>query len=114
MANYEIGTSPVVNLHPSWDMAENETILTGVHSTLNRADVRYKFGSYKFWTVPLRFLTSSDSQVLNDAWKNQETVTWTVDSSAHNVRIINDQNPVAQLEKPYFDQFRALLKLQEV
>jgi len=78
----------------------------------------YKFGDYKRWKIPLRFVGSADKKTLNDWWSNNTELFFyddndTTAASTSTVRIANRASPVSQPEKPYDYEWKGSLELEE-
>jgi len=105
----------VIDLHPNWGMSDNEIRNRAEHTTLNQGFRSYRWGDHLTWDVPIDFMNSSESDLVNEWWRNQYNLLWTVDSvNMFVVRIANDTTPFSTFRKPYQDQQQGTIKLQAI
>lgn len=111
-------SSVYVDLTTDKAFKEAETLLL----TSNRAAAgtynEYKWGSYKAFDVPLKWVTHSSHSLISSWWNSRakcvlryyDEVTDT--SSLTNVLIMNDKFPLSKIHKPHHDIYQGKLELE--
>ena len=74
------------------------------------------YTTYNRWEFEVSFVNSSTTKWINQWWANNDVLTlrpgYTTD--VFTVRLIDDDAPIAKVEKGYVDYFHAKLILEEV
>ena len=109
------GNNPIT-LHPEWDFAASEVAIRQDHRTLGGVQAIYNWTQYKAFSVPLRFVDSADAFRLNQWWRDQDLLGFTIDTSEDlktvDCRLVNRNLPIGQRVRPYPDLHAGLLQLE--
>lgn len=113
-----VNSSFAVTLYPTFgykaDGKQNKSMLRTPDATL----WEYKWGQYDKFSVPVNYVSSSDTCTINSWWGARTDLNWyQIDSAntvvqTHAVRIMNNNKPLNSLNKPYIDQFKGKIDLE--
>lgn len=100
-------------VYPEWDYALRRLENAERSRSLGAVRRQWRFGKWYEATIPLRYVSNSDSLLFNQWWGDQArlALVWDLDTSPETLygHLINPEQPFAQLEKPYQDQWRGAL-----
>jgi hypothetical protein len=105
-----------LTLHPEWTLEEQSTLLqTQLRSASGRLQT-VTWGRYGALSLPLRWLTGQEADVINWWWQLQAPLAFTLDSSNSAAvavcRITNPRQPIARRIRPYADRWAGTLNLE--
>ena len=110
--------STSVTLHPAWSVTAEARVHAAQHRTRAGHLYTYVWGGYGAWRVPLRMVSADLRTCLQDWWREGMPLLFTLDESlgtAHAVcRIVNAEEPLVRLERPFADRFAGVLELAAV
>ncbi len=103
----------IINMLPSRDQENQESQGRIDSTTLGGRYVDYKWSDQTRFSVPVRYMPSSEAEMINRWWKNGYNLMFTDNSSDENrtyiVRIANTSQPFARVMRPYNDLFESTL-----
>jgi hypothetical protein len=112
-----IQIDPLV-LHPEWSLEDQSALLQAQHRTESGRLQSVGWGRYRAFTVPLRWLSQTEADVLNWWWAAQAPLAFSLDSSdsaaAWVCRITNPRQPVNRRMSPYADRWSGSVTLESL
>ena len=107
-----------ITLHPEYSFVSKERVNKALNRTLGGNLHSYVWGKYFAYDVPLRFLSTSHTDLINWWWENQFNLLFTLDTSDTEsnfiCRIVNETQPIESRIAPYPNQWQGLLQLESV
>ncbi len=86
-----------------------------------RSAIQYKFktGDFKRWSLPIRFVNSSDKKTINDWWNDNTDLFFYDDNdtsiaATFVVRITNRASPIRSPERPYDYLWKGKIEIEEI
>ena len=111
-------SSNPIPIYPEWGFKGGREQIQSSHRTQAGRLFTYQWGSYFKYSVPLRFVSSSDQSRIGAWWQNQHQIAFTLDSSLTEstflCRITNDDEPFPTLMAPYRDLVQGELQLESL
>lgn len=105
-----------ITLTPEYDYLEREVAIRATHRTVGGVQRIYDWTQYKAFTVPLRFVSSADAFRINQWWRDQDMLGFTLDTSEDlrtvDCRLVNETVPLGSFIKPYRDLYGGVLMLE--
>ncbi|HEX7925942.1 MAG TPA: hypothetical protein VF678_00025, partial [bacterium] len=107
-----------LTLHPEWALEEQSALLRSVQRTQSGKLQSVGWGSFRAFTVPLRWLTDAEADALNGWWAAQAPLAFCLDTSDSEAvwvcRITNPRQPVGKRLSPYSDRWSGTLTLESL
>ena len=101
---------------PEYDYLEREVAIRAAHRTVGGVQRIYDWARYKAFTVPLKFVNSADAFRINQWWRDQDVLGFTLDTSEDlrtvDCRLVNETVPLGSFIKPYRDLYGGVLMLE--
>lgn len=105
-------------LKPTWDYETNRTLNKVTTETIEGRLANYVWSDYYSFKVPIEFLCTSDTSMINEWWEDGSNLRFTDASSDasryFSVKITNLEQPFSMLMKPYNNQYRGVLILETI
>lgn len=96
-----VDCSVVVSLYPTYDMANQQELLVNRDFTINGNIAQFLWGNFTRFELPLEYIQDSDMLQINDWWNNNNQLVFYFDNTEYNIRIVNEDQPIQNLQRPY-------------
>lgn len=115
-----VSSSAAITIYPEFDYKKDIVKDESAHRSrgVNLDLTVYKWGSHKKFSFGMKWVSDSDSQIMNEWWEdNTEVKFFIVDSAgdctAYDVMIRNSSLPFQSTIAPYVDEYKGKLLLEE-
>ncbi len=113
-------TSSAVTVLPELNFERRDTMIENFHRTRSGARFTYKWGEYWAAKVPVRFVSSGDTAIVNSWWSDRALLVFrqydsTSGPAAADVRsciITNKRIPIGKFESPNMTEFKGVIELE--
>ena len=107
-----------ISLHPDWSLKEGGRLIESRHRS-PRGQWRLKtWAAYFEYRIPLRWINTSEADLINWWWERGLNLVYTLDSSDDSAvylcRIANRRQPIGRKERPYPDSWKGALELVSI
>ena len=108
-----VDSNNALSIEPDWDYVELDKKLEDEHRTRTGGRYIYKWGSYRQWKLPVSYVDSLFTSVINAWWLGNVQLLFKSESAAavYSVYITNDTKPISRFTKPYDTLFEGLIEL---
>lgn len=76
----------------------------------------YKWGDFEKFRVPVEFLSPANAGIVNSWWDTNTQLILFITSGGstqvNSVMIMNDESPLQQMQKPWFEHFKGVIDLE--
>ena len=107
-----------IALKVSYGFIERDQIRKNYTRALGGTLRAYEWAKHKQFSVPLTYLNSSDTSRINQWWRDNNTLDFTLNSSLDQntviCRMVNQELPIGQIHKSYTDQFFGSMQLEAI
>jgi hypothetical protein len=105
-------------LHPEWSLEEQSTLLRAQHRSQSGRLQTIAWGGYRAFSVPLRWLTRAEADMLNGWWETQAPLAFSLDSSDSAAvwvcRLANPRQPIGRRLAPHAQRWAGTLALESL
>lgn len=103
-----------VTIEPTYQYKEVDDKIEQVIRTRSGRRYNYLWGSFKKWSLPVEFVTSSFKAIVNSYWASNANLLFKSESSSavYSVQLTNNTLPIGQLIKPYEDMFKGVIEVE--
>ncbi len=120
MSGFTLFTNSVdgVSFEPEYGFKNEDRKIENTLRTRSALLFQYKFGDFRRWRVPLRFVSSGDKQTINGWWNDNTGLFFFDDNdnsvaATYAVKIVNRSAPISTVEQPYDYEWRGVIELEE-
>ncbi len=107
-----------ITIHPDHSFREQAKVISSEHRTKAGKLHSYIWGKHLGYSVPLRFLSDFDADLINWWWENRFNLAFTLNTSdsesAQVVQIVNERQPIGSRVRPYNDLWEGVLELESI
>ena len=109
-----VDSSNSVTLDPEYDFKKVTIKVEDEHRMRQGNMFRYKWGEYTRWEFSVMFISSADQFTINNWHSETEKLLLMEEGGTQvfSVYLTNKESPIAQLIKPYNDQYRGKIELE--
>lgn len=99
-----------LEIKPNRQLEDLRQLTISEHQTLGGAYKTYKWNDYPRFNIRLEYVAHSDSQVINEWWKDSTELVFTdITSKAFLGRITNGNQPLSSIRIPYDDLYHGVV-----
>lgn len=112
---YDGSTIAYLDFDPEYDYKKGDKKIEDTHRAKSGDLYQYKWGEYNVAEFTIEFLSPSDKDIINTWWSSNTSLMFHNNLTGENwpCKIMNKSVPVNQLIKPYFDQYKTKLLVEE-
>ena len=106
------GVSIDIDLEPDWDFKRLEKLRIEPSISISGVGADYTWTSFKTFSVPLKYVTTSDAIQMNLWWERTTSLLFLWEQSTYSVLITNPNKPFLATIKPYHDLYSGTLEIE--
>ena len=105
-------SSTSIQLEPEYGFENRHSKIQSTLRTQDGGLKQYKFGEFPAFSVPVKFVNSSDRYQIHEWWNDNTDLVFEWHGSDYNVRITNRREPLNKNTKPYNSLFEGKIELE--
>ncbi len=106
-----------IPLKVSYGFVERDQVRKNYTRALGGKLRAYEWAKHKQFSVPLTYLNSADTFLINQLWRDNKEFDFNLNSSLDQIvtcRMVNAELPIGQIHKSYTDQFFGSMQLEAI
>lgn len=109
-----VDSSNGVDVEPEYDFSDSKIKIEDRHRTRSGAEYVYKWGGYVDIKMSVMYVNSEFKSIVNSWWSSNTSLLWMEEGGTQvfSVRLVNNEQPVSDIVKPYTNVFKGTIELK--